>query len=279
MTARPSELTYLRTLVRDRSAIVIEPNKDYLIESRLAPIARDAGFESIGGLIAGLRAPRTARTLALEKVVIEAMTTNETLFFRDAHPFAALESFVIPELKRLRSRKPLSIWSAACSTGQEPYSIAMLLADRFPELDGTGLRILATDLADGILEYARRGRYRQLEVNRGLPAPMLVKYFDRDGSDYVIKDKVRLKITFQAMNLIERWPAMPMMDLVFMRNVLIYFDVDTKRAILNRVKQVLAPDGFLFLGTAETTINIDESFVRMQEGRAVFYRMKARGER
>jgi chemotaxis protein methyltransferase CheR len=277
MTARPSELNYLRTLVRDRSAIVIEPNKDYLIESRLAPLAREAGFDSISGLIGGLRAPRTASTLTLEKRVIEAMTTNETLFFRDVHPFNALQSFVIPQLKRQRPRRGLTIWSAACSTGQEPYSIAMLLDDRFPELDSWGVRIVATDLADGILDYARRGRYRQLEVNRGLPAPMLLKYFDREGGEFCIKERLRQRVSFQALNLIERWPALPSMDIVFMRNVLIYFDVDTKRAILNKVKQVMAPDGFLFLGTAETTLNIDESFERVQEERAVFYRLKARG--
>jgi chemotaxis protein methyltransferase CheR len=276
MTARPSELTYLRTLVRDRSAIVIEPNKDYLIESRLSPIARDAGFDSIGGLISGLRAPRTARTLTLEKLVIEAMTTNETLFFRDVHPFNALQKVVIPELKRLRSRKSLAIWSAACSTGQEPYSIAMLLDDRFPELESWDVRIMATDLADGILDYARRGRYRQLEVNRGLPAPMLLKYFDREGNDFCLKERVRRRVTFQALNLIERWPAMPLVDVIFMRNVLIYFDVDTKRSILSKVRQVLAPDGFLFLGGAETTMNLDDSFERVQEGQTGFYRLKGR---
>jgi chemotaxis protein methyltransferase CheR len=277
MTARPSELNYLRTLVRDRSAIVIEPNKDYLIESRLTPLAREAGFDSISGLIGGLRAPRTASTLALEKRVIEAMTTNETLFFRDVHPFRALQSFVIPQLKRQRPRRGLTIWSAACSTGQEPYSIAMLLDDRFPELDSWAVRIVATDLADGILDYARRGRYRQLEVNRGLPAPMLLEYFDREGGEFCIKERLRQRVSFQTLNLIERWPALPSMDIVFMRNVLIYFDVDTKRAILKKVRQVMAPDGFLFLGTAETTLNIDESFERVQEERAVFYRLKAGG--
>lgn len=153
----------------------------------------------------------------------------------------------------------------------------MLLDDSFPELDSWDIRIVATDLAEGILDYARRGQYRQLEVNRGLPAPMLLKYFERRGSEFCIKERLRQRISFQILNLIERWPALPLMDVVFMRNVLIYFDVDTKRAILNKVKQVLTPDGFLFLGTAETTLNIDESFERMQEGRAVFYRLKAGG--
>jgi chemotaxis protein methyltransferase CheR len=274
-TTTPSELVYLRTLVRDRSAIVIEASKDYLIEARLTPLAREAGFDDIGGLVGGLRAPRTPNTLTLEKRVIEAMTTNETLFFRDVHPFAALQSRIIPELRRARQGKALTFWSAACSTGQEPYSLAMLLDDRFPELQDWRIRILATDLAEGILEYARRARYRQLEVNRGLPAPMLLKYFDRDGTDYCLKERLRQKVSFQSLNLIAPWPPMPVVDVVFLRNVLIYFDVETKRSILNRVRRVLAPDGYLFLGGAETTLNIDDSFERVQEGRAVYYRLKA----
>jgi chemotaxis protein methyltransferase CheR len=275
MNATPSELVYLRTLIRNRSAIVIEPSKDYLIEARLAPLALEAGFDSIGELVDGLRAPRTQHTAKLEKKVVEAMTTNETLFFRDVHPFAALQSAVIPELIRTRSVKSLSVWSAACSTGQEPYSLAMLLDDRFPELQDWKVRILATDLAEGILDYARRGRYRQLEVNRGLPTPMLLKYFDRDGTDFCLKDRLRQKVSFQSLNLIAPWPSMPVMDVVFLRNVLIYFDVETKRAILGRVKKVLAPNGYLFLGGAESTVGIDDSFDRVREGRAVFYRLKA----
>lgn len=272
MKPRPSQLNYLRTMVHRRAAIVIEPSKDYLIEARLAPVARDAGFESIGDLIGDLRAPPTPRTISLEKRVIEAMTTNETFFFRDVHPFVALENAVIPELVRKRTSRQLTIWSAACSTGQEPYSIAILLHDRFPELQTWTVRIVATDLAESILEYARRGRYRQVEVNRGLPLPLLTKYFDRDGSEFCLQQRIRQRVTFQVLNLIERWPTMPQLDVVFLRNVLIYFDVETKRSILKRVKQAMAPGGFLFLGGAETTLNLDDSFERVQEGNAVFYR-------
>lgn len=272
MKATPSELTYLRTLVRTRSAIVIEPCKDYLLEARLAPVARDAGFDSLGGLVDGLRAPRTPDTAALEKRVIEAMTTNETLFFRDTHPFAVLESRVIPELVRARPNRSLCLWSAACSTGQEPYSLAMVLDSRFPELAAWDVRIWATDLAEASLEYARRGRYKQLEVNRGLPPALLQAYFEQDGAEYCVKPALRKRITFKALNLIERWPSMPVFDVVFLRNVLIYFDVETKRNILGRVKKVLARDGYLFLGGAETTLNIDDSFERVQEGRTVFFR-------
>jgi chemotaxis protein methyltransferase CheR len=271
-TTTPSGLFYLRSMVHRRAAIVIEPSKDYLIEARLSPVARDAGFDSIGELIGDLRAPRTPRTVTLEKRVIEAMTTNETFFFRDVHPFAALQSAVIPELMRTRTSKQLAIWSAACSTGQEPYSIAMMLQECFPALQSWDVRILATDLAESILEYARRGRYRHVEVTRGLPAEMLLKYFDREGTDFCLQPRLRDKVTFQVLNLIERWPPMPPLDIVFLRNVLIYFDVETKRTILNRVKRAMAPGGFLFLGGAETTLNLDNSFVRVQEGRAVFYR-------
>jgi chemotaxis protein methyltransferase CheR len=169
------------------------------------------------------------------------------------------------------------MWSAACSTGQEPYSIAILLHERFPELQGWNVRIVATDLAEGILEYARRGRYRQVEVNRGLPLALLTKYFDRDGSEFCLQQRIRQRVSFQVLNLIERWPTMPQLDVVFLRNVLIYFDVETKRTILNRVKQTMAPGGFLFLGGAETTLNLDNSFERVQEGRAVFYRRASGG--
>jgi chemotaxis protein methyltransferase CheR len=268
--AKDADFVYLRSLIRRRSAIVVEESKDYLLESRLAPVAREEGLDSIGALVRRLQAGSSK----LETRVVEAMTTNETLFFRDVGPFEALRDVVIPALLKARGGADLRIWSAASSTGQEAYSIAMLLDDSFPSLDKSRVKILATDLTEPVLEYGRRGVYRQLEVNRGLPSSMLLKYFDRDGAFWRVREPLRKQVTFKQMNLIEAWPEMPRMDVVFLRNVLIYFDTDTKRMILSRVRKILAPDGYLFLGGAETTLNSEGSFERVQRDRIVFYRPK-----
>jgi chemotaxis protein methyltransferase CheR len=204
--------------------------------------------------------------------VMDAMTTNETSFFRDVHPFEALRTQVLPQLIQARGReKRLSVWCAASSTGQEPYTIAMILRDLLGPNHDWRLDIVGTDLSVEVLEKARAGRFSQLEVNRGLPAPLLVKWFERHGSDWLIKPEVRAMVQFRQMNLIEAWPNMGQFDLVFIRNVLIYFDVDTKRDILRRCRGVLRPDGYLFLGAAETTLNLDVEFDRMAVGKTSCY--------
>jgi chemotaxis protein methyltransferase CheR len=266
----PDDFGYVRTLVRQRSAIVLEEGKEYLVESRLSAVAREEGFGSVERLIAELRAhPGNG----LQRRVIEAMTTNETTFFRDIHPFDALRQTLLPELIQGRAtQRELSIWCAASSSGQEPYSIAMLIREHFPVLAGWKVRILGTDLSGEMVERARQGRYSQLEVNRGLPAPLLVKYFRRQGLEWQLSDEIRGMVEYRELNLNEPWPTLPPADLVFLRNVLIYFDVDTKRTILGRVRRVLRPDGYLFLGGAETTMNLDDAYQRVPIGRAVCYR-------
>lgn len=272
MPITTAEFDYVREFVRAKSAIVLDPGKEYLVESRLGPLAKQAGFDSIAALVERLRRNDTQ----LEHQVVDAMTTNETSFFRDLHPFAALKTTVIPDLlaKRARERK-LDIWSAACSSGQEPYTIAMTLREHFPQLSGWNVKLLATDLSTEMLAKAREGRYAQIEANRGLPAPLLVKFFERSGMGWLVKPEVKQVVDFRQLNLVAPWPPMARMDIIFIRNVLIYFDVETKRMIFNRIAQLLKPDGYLFLGAAETTVNIHDGFQRLQIDKAGCYQLKS----
>lgn len=262
---------YLAELVLRKSAIVLEPSKVYLVESRLLPIARAHGWSSLQELVSALQKPG-ATTLTDE--VVDAMTTNESSFFRDLHPFKALASHIIPDLLSRREReRTLNIWSNACSSGQEVYSIAMLLREHFPELAGWRVRLLATDLSRHILEKAQTGVFTQTEINRGLPMPLALKYFEREGVSWRINDEIRKMVDFQVLNLIDPWPStLPKMDIIFLRNVLIYFSVDTKKQILDQVHHALHTDGWLFLGGAETTMNIDVRFSRQLVGNATCYR-------
>jgi len=272
MVITASEFDYIRRLVLEQSAIVLEQDKQYLAESRLLPLARREGFDSLASLVACLR---TKIFDGLHLKVVEAMTTNETSFFRDFHPFEALRESLLPQLMIRRAySKELNFWSAACASGQEPYSLAVLLQEYFPNLAGWKVRIIATDLSAEMLARAREGRYSQLEVNRGLPAGLLVKYFLRHGNDWRILEDLRRRVEFQIINLAETWPLLPLMDVVLMRNVLIYFSLDTKKKILGKVRQLLKPDGFLFLGGAETTFNLDDAFERVQFDRTICYRVR-----
>lgn len=263
---------FIQTFARDTAAIVLEPGKEYLVETRLGPIAKQAGFNTLDDFLNQLRTNRQA-TLFHEQV-IDAMTTNETSFFRDFHPFEALKQQVLPQLIEQRaSLKKLTIWSAASSTGQELYTIAMVLKENFPQLKDWNVSILGTDLSSTVIAHARQGVYSQLEVNRGLPAPLLIKYFSKVDAKWAIKDEVKKLIEFRQMNLIKPWPILPMFDIVFIRNVMIYFDVETKKTILKRIRQCLQPQGYLFLGTAETTMNIDPEWQPSSLGKATVYRM------
>lgn len=264
------ELDYIRTLAREKAAIVIEATKDYLIESRLEPVAKREGFESAHEFIRSMR--ENQGPMRFHDATIDALTTNETLFFRDHHPFEALKHPVLPELIAARAKfRKMRIWSAACSTGQEPYSLAMLVADKFPELASWDFRIVATDLSDTVLEKARTGSFSKLEINRGLPAPMLVKYFQQTGQNWVVRDEIRRRVEFRKMNLADAWPILPKFDLVFLRNVMIYFDLKTKREILSKVRRVLASDGYLALGSSETPLTITTELKSVPVGRTVFY--------
>lgn len=269
----PAEaISFVCNLVRQHSAIELDAAKAYLIESRLGPVAKKHGFATTEDLIRGLKA---APKPDLRAHVVEAMTTNETSFYRDTHPFDALRHAVFPELLRLRAaQKSLNIWSAACSTGQEAYSISMLIRDHFPEMSAWKISILGTDLSDEVLEKARSAKFSQIEMNRGLPATLLAKHFVREGLNWQLAPQIRSMVTFSKLNLIERWPPMPTMDVVFLRNVLIYFSPATKKSILEKVRGLMAPHSVLFLGAAETTMNLDTEFVRVQSGNHVYYRLK-----
>jgi len=261
---------YLAALVLKESAIVIDKNKTYLFESRLLPIARANGLANLGQLVDSLKRPGA---LALVDSVIDAMTTNETSFFRDLHPFHALRTHLIPELMLKRSKeRVLNIWSNACSSGQEVYSIAMLLKEHFPELAGWRVRLTATDLSKQILDKAKSGVFTQTEINRGLPMPMVLKHFRRSGVHWKISDEIRNMVDFRILNLVQPWPpTLPKMDIVFLRNVLIYFSVDTKKEILNKVHRIIQKDGVLLLGGAETTMNLNVPFERRIIDKATGY--------
>ena len=266
----PKTFGYIRQLVLARSAIVLEAGKEYLVESRLAPLAKVHGFASLDDFADAMA---VAAFGTMHRQTVEAMTTNETSFFRDIHPFEALKKTLIPEvLARKASSRQLNIWCAAASSGQEPYSVAMLLREHFPELASWKITFIATDLSNAVLAKARSGRYGQLEVNRGLPAPLMVKYFTKDGTEWVIRDDIRNMIDFRELNLIEKWPLMPVFDIVMIRNVLIYFDIATKKQILKNIRGVMSPNGILMLGGAETTMGLDDQFERVQVDKGVAYR-------
>lgn len=273
MPLSPENFKFIQDFARDTAAIVLEPGKEYLVETRLSPMAKQAGFASLDEFLSQLRTNRTG-TLFHEQV-IDAMTTNETSFFRDFHPFETLRHHVLPKILDQRaSLRKLTIWSAASSTGQEPYTIAILLKEHFPHLSDWNVTILGTDLSPTVLAHAKQGVYSQLEVNRGLPAPFLLKYFTKVDAKWAIKDEVKKLVEFRQMNLVKPWPMMPMFDVVFIRNVMIYFDIDSKKSILKRIRQCLQPQGTLFLGSAETTLNIDPDWVPTTLGRATVYQNK-----
>jgi chemotaxis protein methyltransferase CheR len=266
------DFNYIRDLVRGHSALLLEAGKEYLVESRLEPVARLEGFPSFQRLVANLR---TVPFGDLHCRVAEAMTNNETTFFRDVRMFGMLRQAIVPDLLARRSpQRALKIWSAACSSGQEPYSIAMLLKDHLPALDGWNLNLIASDISRDMIARARSGSYSQLEVNRGLPAGLLVKYFRQHRAAWEISPEIRRMVDFRDLNLIQSWPTMPLMDVVLMRNVLIYLDAETKKAILARVARQMAPDGYLILGGAETTTSLNESFESVLLGGGMCFRLK-----
>jgi chemotaxis protein methyltransferase CheR len=272
MSLGQTDFDYIRTLVQQRSAVVLESEKAYLVEARLLPLVRCEGFQSMTDLVARMRA---APSSDLRQKVVEALANHETSFFRDLHPFETLRQRILPELAQRRAADgSLHVWCAACSSGQEPYSIAMLFREHFPALSDSKVRIIGSDLSSGILRRACQGRYSQLDVNRGLPARLLVKYFEKVGTDWQIKEQIRRMVEFRSINLIDPWPVLPSLDIILLRNVLIYFDVPTKKQILGKVRRVLRPDGYLFLGGAETTLNLDDAFERVQFDRSCCYRLR-----
>lgn len=273
-TLTAPDFDFIRSFVYNRAAIVLEQGKEYLVESRLGPLAQREGFSSLEQLIAAIRSDRSL--VSLQTKTVDALTTNETYFFRDQHPFDALQKHILPSLIAHRAQdRQLRIWSAACSTGQEPYTLAMIIREHFPELSSWKIEIIATDLSTAVLERAKAGIYTQLEVSRGLPASYLNKYFRSQGDAWHLKPEITSMVQFRSLNLIGAWGSMPPLDLVFLRNVMIYFDTETKKTILKKLRACMQPHGTLILGSAETTMNLDPTWVASQHGNATLYRIKA----
>jgi chemotaxis protein methyltransferase CheR len=262
------DFEYLRRLLKERSGLVLSADKQYLLESRLLPIARRLGAANLSELAQRLRAPG-AEGLVVE--VVEAMTTNETFFFRDKIPFDHFRDTVMPALLKARAaQRRIRIWCAAASCGQEPYSLAMLLKEMSGRLAGWRIDILATDLSAEMLEKARTGVYSQFEVQRGLPIQCLVKYFTQNGDMWQIAPAVRAMVEFRQLNLLHPFAYLGPFDVVFCRNVLIYFDQPTKTDVLGRIARVTEPDGYLLLGAAETVVGLTDDFKPHGEKRGLY---------
>jgi chemotaxis protein methyltransferase CheR len=271
MTLSPANFAYVSRLVRQEASIILEPGKEYLVEGRLLTLARKAGVQNVDEY---LHQVQGRIDTAANHAIVDALTTNETSWFRDREPFQALTDAVIPTLVSSRAAsRGMRIWSAACSSGQEPYSIAMLMEDALPA--GWRYEIMASDISSEMIKRAEGGEFSQVEMNRGLPAQMLVRHFERHGPAWRIAPALRRSVTFRRLNLSTPLPAHQPFDVIFLRNVLIYFDVATKRSVLRNVSQLLRPDGWLFLGAAETTIGVDERFERVAAGKASAYRLRA----
>ena len=269
MTLTATSFDWVRQLVHRESAIVLQPGKEYLVEARLLPMAQQRGLAGVSELVESVRSRPDAATT---RRIVEALTTNETSWFRDGDPFTAFTGTVLPQVLAARGpNERIHIWSAACSSGQEPYTLAMLLADAMPDA-ARRVSITATDLSREMVDRTRAGRFSQLEVNRGLPASMLVRHFVRAGNEWEISPALRRMVTATECNLAAPLPRMGPFVVVYLRNVLIYFDLPTKQAILRRVRELMRPDGWLFLGAAETTLGVDDSWERVVIGRCSAYR-------
>jgi chemotaxis protein methyltransferase CheR len=259
---------YFRKFLRERSGLVLSADKHYLLESRLLPVARRAGLASLAGLVHRLRGI-DCEALAAE--VVEAMTTNESFFFRDKIPFEHFRDTIIPRLIAARNhRRRIRIWCAAASTGQEPYSLAMSIKEMGDRLSGWQIEIIATDISSEALRRARSGIYSQFEVQRGLPIMLLLKYFKQIGENWQIGPDIRAMVQFRVLNLISDFSRLGMFDLVFCRNVLIYFDQPTKISVLDRLAQNLDRDGYLVLGAAETVVGLTDSLKPVPDCRGLY---------
>jgi len=264
----PMDFDFLRRLLKERSGLALSPEKRYLAESRLMPVARKAGFDTLETLISRLRRKDSE---ALVTEVVEAMTTRETLFYRDRTPFQLFRETVLPALLAARaSRRHIRIWCAACSTGQEAYSLAMALREMDVALRGWRIDILATDLSADALSRAREGAYSQFEVQRGLPILLLIKYFTQEGERWRISPLIRNMVRFQQHNLLDSLTPLGRFDVIFCRNVLIYFDMPTKQDVLQRLAAVAEPDGFLQLGAAETVVGLSDAWRPTPESYALY---------
>ena len=255
-------------LLKQRSGLVLTKDKAYLLESRLMPVARKWNMKGLEDLA---QAVRTRKDEPLLRDITEAMTTNESSFFRDQKPFDLFKQLVLPKLMEARAtKKVIRVWSAACSSGQEAYSLAMLLLEEGPKLAGWKIEIVGTDISAEMVERCRSGLYTQFEVQRGLPITLLVKYFKQNGDKWQISPQIRQMATFREFNLLTDLSALGQFDVVFCRNVLIYFDQPTKGRVLDQISRIMPPDGFLYLGGAETVLGITERFKPLEGQRGLY---------
>jgi chemotaxis protein methyltransferase CheR len=263
----PADYDYLRKLLKDRSGLVLSADKQYLVESRLTPLTRKAGLATLGDLVGKLKANDERRIVE----VVEAMTTNESFFYRDKIPFDHFRDAIMPNLLVARAKeRRIRIWCAAASTGQEPYSLAMCLKEIKDKIAGWRVDIIGTDLSTEVLEKAKAGVYSQFEVQRGLPIQMLVKYFTQTGDTWQISPEIRAMVQYRPLNLLIDFGHLGNFDVVFCRNVLIYFDQETKIGVLNRIAKLLEGDGYLVLGAAETVVGLTEAFKPLQDRRGLY---------
>lgn len=263
----PLDYEFLRKILKERSGLVLSADKHYLVESRLLPVARKGGINGLGDLVQRLRSGN--EKLIVE--VVEAMTTNESFFYRDKTPFDHFRDAVLPALHRARaSQKRLRIWCAAASTGQEPYSLAMCLKEQHDKFSGWRIDILGTDLSTEVLEKAKAGLYSQFEVQRGLPIQMLVKHFSANDELWQVSAELRAMVQFRQLNLLHDFSQLGRFDVVFCRNVLIYFDQEAKVGVLNRIARIMEPDGYLVLGAAETVVGLTDSFRPLTDRRGLY---------
>jgi chemotaxis protein methyltransferase CheR len=270
----PQDYEFLRKLLKERSGLDLSADKQYLVESRLVPLARKVGLPGIAELAARMK----LGDAQLITDVVEAMTTNETFFFRDKIPFDHLRDTILPALVQSRaSRRTLRIWSAACSTGQEPYSIAMCLKEKAAMLAGWRIEIVGTDLSQEVLEKSKAGIYSQFEVQRGLPIQLLVKYFAQIGEMWQLNADIRGMVQYRQLNLLQDFSSLGKFDVIFCRNVLIYFDQETKAAIFERIAKAVEPDGMLMLGAAESVVGITDAFRPYPEKRGLYQPNPTRG--
>lgn len=258
----------LATLLKERSGLTLTSDKAYLLESRLTPVARRRGMSGLADLITALR---TRPSADMTSEVIEAMTTNESFFFRDGTPFETLRKVILPRLQTTRAQKrSLRIWCAAASTGQEPMSIAMILDELAMQFAGWSIEMIGTDLSRNALSRAEAGVYSQFEVQRGLPIQQLMKYFEKDGEAWKVSPRLRGMVKYRQFNLLDSMASMGQFDIIFCRNVLIYFDPPTKGRVLEGLRGQLAADGSLFLGAAETVLGLTKAFRPVREHRGLY---------
>ncbi len=271
MPIQPSDFKYISEFIKNASGIVLQPGKEYLVENRLEILSRNLKLENIETLVKKLQ---QATSSDLSQKVIDALTTNETSFFRDKHPFESLKKAILPDIIKKRSAiKQINIWCAASSSGQEPYTIAMVLKEMSYLLENWKINFIASDISEEMLERCRQGIYTQMEVGRGLPPNLLPKFFSRHQNSWQVKPDLRKMIDFRSFNLCKQWPFMPSMDIIFLRHVLVYFNDSMKKEIFGKVRRLLKPDGFLFVGSGDNPEILDKNFIRKEFSTSACYKI------